>query len=194
MFHCRTFNKFFHNVIFLFTANIIFVKQFFMKTIAAVIILILFSMEIKSQEVLILAENETPGTGSLTEVSWLIGYWKGTGLGGDCEELWMPAVDNAMNGIFRFNKDGQIQFTEYMVLEESAGTITLKLKHFSRDLTPWEDKERWVSFPLVKLENDTAFFHGITFARNSDTLKIFLTIKGKDGSRIEEFSFIKTLL
>lgn len=161
-----------------------------MKIIATVI-LILFTMEIRSQEVLTLAENETPGSGSLSDISWLTGYWVGTGLGGDCEELWLPVADNTMNGIFRFLKEGQTQFSEYMILEEAEGTVSLKIKHFSRDLTAWEDKERWVTFPLVKIENNTAYFSGISFTRADDKLKIFLTIKGKDGSRIEEFNFSK---
>lgn len=162
-----------------------------MKIIATVI-LILISMEIKSQEVLTLAENETPGSGSLSDVTWLTGYWKGTGLGGNCEELWMPAADNTMNGIFRFLKDGQTQFSEYMILEEDKGTVILKIKHFSRDLTPWEEKEKWVTFPLVKVESEAVYFSGVTFERTGENLKIFLTIRGKDDSRIEEFNFYKT--
>ncbi len=37
---------------------------------------------------------------SIEDFSFLTGYWSGEGFGGDTEEMWMPAVDGKMFGIF----------------------------------------------------------------------------------------------
>lgn len=153
--------------------------------------LLLFVIAAQGQEVLKSEAGDAPGKGSLSELSWLTGYWKGTGLGGECDELWMPAADNSMTGIFRLIKDGTLNFSEYMILEESDSTVTLKLKHFGRDLSAWEEKEKWVTFNLIKIENMTAYFNGITYQRNGDELLIKLNLKSKDKEWTEEFRFTK---
>ncbi len=153
--------------------------------------LILFAAAAQGQEVLKSEAGEAPGKGSLSDLNWLTGYWKGTGLGGECDELWMPAADNSMIGIFRLMKDGKLNFSEYMIMEESEGTVTLKLKHFGRDLTPWEEKDKWVTFNLIKIEEKTAYFNGITYHRNGEELIIKLNLKSKDNEWTEEFRFTK---
>ena len=155
---------------------------------------ILFTIPSIAQEVLTLNDGEGPGKASLDQINWLVGYWKGTGLGGDCEELWLPAADNSMTGVFRFQSSGKINFTEYMFIEESGESLTVRLKHFGRDLTPWEEKEKWIEFKLVKLENQTAYFHGITYQRKNDQLYIWLNIKNNQKTWIEEFKLQKTTL
>ncbi len=159
------------------------------------IIILFFIMNLQtgySQEVLTLNEGESPAKANLSQFEWLTGYWTGTGLGGVCEELWLPHSDNSMHGIFKMSKDGEVQFSEYMILVEEAGTVTLKLKHFSRDLTPWEEKEKWVEFRLVKLEGETAFFSGLTYMRSGNDLSVSLRMRAKGKTWTEKFSFSKT--
>jgi len=164
-------------------------------TINKYIIPLLFFTNIISfshaQEVLNLEEGQMPGIGKLEQMDWLTGYWKGTGLGGDCDEIWMPATDNSMAGVFRFTNGGTIQFTEYMFIEQLGESLSIKLKHFNRDLSPWEEKDKWVEFKLVKIEGQTAYFNGLTYHRNKDELTISLTLKSKDKSWVEEFKFEK---
>lgn len=147
-----------------------------------------------AQEVLKLEEDQSPGIGTLDQLDWLVGYWKGTGLGGECDEIWMPASDNIMAGIFRFASEGKIQFSEYMAIEQQGEGLTLRLKHFNRDLSPWEEKEKWVEFKLVKIEGQTAYFNGLTYHRSGHTLTISLSLKSKDKSWVEEFRFEKVPL
>ena len=144
-----------------------------------------------AQEVLKLEEGQIPGKGTLDQMDWLTGYWKGTGLGGNCDEIWMPAIDNSMAGVFRFANNGKIQFTEYMFIEELGESLSLKLKHFNRDLSPWEEKDKWVEFKLVKIEGQTAYFNGLTYQRKDNVLTIKLSLKSKDKSSVEEFQFEK---
>ena len=162
------------------------------KFIFKIFILIIFMTSTsQGQEVLTLGEDGTPGSGSLADIAWMKGYWKGTGLGGTCDELWLPGSDSSMHGIFRLEKDGSIQFTEYMVMTESEGTLTLKLKHYSGDLTAWEEKDKWVEFRLVKLEDSTAYFSGLTYKRTGNELYVWLRLKSKEKTWIEEFRFVK---
>ncbi|WP_373497445.1 DUF6265 family protein [Aquiflexum sp.] len=169
-------------------------NQIHYKSIVIILIflsnLTLFSYT-QAQEVLKLEEGQTPGAGRLEQMDWLTGYWKGNGLGGECDEIWMPAIDNSMAGVFRFANEGEIQFTEYMVIEQQGESLAIKLKHFNRDLSPWEAKEDWVEFKLVKIEGQTAYFHGLTYHREEDTLIIRLSLKSKDKTWVEEFQFEK---
>jgi hypothetical protein len=156
------------------------------------LLILLYASSGFSQEVMRLKEGEPAGKGSLSELAWLAGYWKGSGLGGDCEELWLPPIDSTMYGIFRFAEAGTVQFTEYMVIEQQDSTLTVKIKHFSRDLTAWEEKENWTTFKFIKAEGQTAYFNGLTYHREQDKLTIRLQLKTKDGYKTEDFILGKT--
>ena len=142
-----------------------------------------------SQEVLNLSEDQSVGEGSLDQLSWLEGYWQGSGFGGICDEVWMPAMDNTMSGIFRYSKNDTLKFKEYLVIEEVDSSLVLKLKHFNRDLSPWEEKDEWTIFRLVKIEGQTAWFSGLTYHRDEDKLTIKLALNSGGETRIEEFVF-----
>ncbi|HAC14599.1 MAG TPA: hypothetical protein DCE78_01460 [Bacteroidetes bacterium] len=165
-----------------------------MKKIGLLLGLLAFSNAAWSQDVLKLGPDEAPGTASLEDVSWLQGYWTGTGLGGEVDELWMPAMDNSMIGVFRLMMNGQLIFSEYMFIEELNGTISVKLKHFNKDLTAWEEKEKWTEFKLVKVEGQKAWFSGLTYERNEDELTIKLNLTSQGVTRVESFNFKRTEL
>jgi hypothetical protein len=82
--------------------------------------------------------------------------------------------------------DGRIMFTEHMYLIEEEGSLVLRLKHFSADLTGWEEKDGMASFRLVEMEPGAAFFHGLTLRRDGkDGFLAAVRIKHKDGSTSE---------
>jgi hypothetical protein len=147
-----------------------------------------------AQEVETLKGGQSSGAGQLTDMAWLVGYWKGTGLGGECEELWMPKMDNGMHGVFRLQKEGKLVFTEYMVIEAVEQSLTVKIKHFGRGVVPWEDKEEWSVFRLVRMDGQSAFFDGITFKRSGDALHIFVNIENEGKVSVEKFTFKKAVL
>jgi|688.fasta_scaffold07456_17 hypothetical protein len=128
---------------------------------------------------------------NINQFNWLAAHWKGSGLGGQCDELWLPAIDNTMHGVFRFHMYNNIIFTEYMVLEKLEDNIYLKIKHFNKDLSPWEDKNDWTIFPFIKLEKEAAYFKGITFVRKQNELKIYLSMKKNEEVVIETFELFK---
>lgn len=161
------------------------------KSLAGLLIFI-SPLVLAGQDILRLSDSVKQGKGSLSQISWLAGYWTGTGLGGNCEELWMPSNDSSMHGIFRFATKGELNFTEYMVIEEKEGSLRVKIKHFGDGVKPWEEKERWVEFPLVKVDGQTAWFNGLTYMRKGDTLWIKLAMKSEGKSWVEEFVFRKS--
>jgi hypothetical protein len=131
---------------------------------------------------------EGPGpAATLADMRWLVGHWKGTGLGGVSEEMWSEPAGGAMMGMYRLITRDAVTFYEFLTLVEEQGSLALKLKHFNADLTGWEEKDKFVTFRLAKLTPTEAWFGGLTFRRVSDDrLDVFLALRGRDGGVREE--------
>jgi hypothetical protein len=111
-----------------------------------------------------LEEGAAQPAATMHDLSWLVGRWAGTGLGGTAEDIIAPASGGQMMGMFRSSKaDGSVSFYEFYVFAEKAGSLTLRLKHFSPMLASWEEKEEFVEFPLVAIEQHAAYFDGLTY-------------------------------
>ena len=123
---------------------------------------------------------------TLADMQWLVGRWKGTGLGGVSEEMWSEPAGGVMMGMYRLVLNGKPSFYEFIHLAEENGSFVMKLKHFNPDLTGWEEKDRFVTFRLLKLEPEAVYFGGLTFRRSGDRLQIFLALRDKDGKVREE--------
>jgi hypothetical protein len=123
-------------------------------------------------------------------LGWLAGSWYGTGLGGECEELWGKPRAGAILGAFRLWKDGKTVFTEHFVLVEENATLVLKLKHFDPGMRGWEEKDRFVTFPLVKSLEREARFDGITYRLvNDKEMHVYVAIENKE-KKVEEAKFV----
>jgi hypothetical protein len=138
-----------------------------------------------------LEKDQEPGKGQVSELAWLEGFWTGTGFGGDCEEVWMPALDGNMIGTFRFWSEGKLIFSEFMNIVQEGESFSLKLKHFNPDLTSWEEKEEWTTFRLVEVGENSVYFSGLTMKREGDEINLWLALT-EDGVRtIEELKYMK---
>jgi hypothetical protein len=80
------------------------------------------------------------------------------------------------------------------IIQESDSTLAVKLKHFSADLSPWEEKTDWTIFKLIKVENQTAYFSGMTYQRIKNKLVVKLSMHNKEKEWVEEFVFNKKRL
>lgn len=134
-----------------------------------------------------LAKGAAPPAASIGQLSWLSGNWEGEGLGGVSRELWAPPLADRMYGIFTLEKEGAVVFSETLLLIEESGTVSLKLKHFNPDFTGWEDKDGFVTFPLVRLGDHEAYFSGLTFRRQGESLSIYLVLSEDDVRTEHEF-------
>ena len=137
-----------------------------------------------------LAEGAGSPPAKVADLGWLSGYWQGEGLGGSCEEVWGKPNGDRMFGYFSLrNAKGHV-FSEAMMLVEEGGSLVLKLKHFDPAFQGWEEKADFVSFRLVKLGANEAFFHGLTLRRvGEDRLEIRLRLAEDGKSREESFVF-----
>ena len=136
-----------------------------------------------------LAYNDSLGgpPASIDDLAWLVGTWEGDGLGGANDEVWLPAADGAMVGIYRLVVDGVPVLYEFLAIREDEGTLVLDLKHFGPDLVGWEADDETVTFPLVSMTENAAYFGGLTYARDgSGGLRIWLAMRGSDGTVREE--------
>ncbi|MCH9648933.1 MAG: hypothetical protein K0U98_11895 [Deltaproteobacteria bacterium] len=142
-----------------------------------------------STHTLRLADGAASPAAKIGDVAWLTGYWRGPGLGGECEEIWSHPLDGRMFGTFVLAQEGKVAFSEAMVLVEEEESLVLKVKHFDPNFIGWEEKDGFVRFPLVHLEENVAYFSGLTLRRSGDSLTIHLVIhqKGKRGE--VEFHF-----
>ncbi len=138
-----------------------------------------------SENTLKLDEGKTGPQARIADVGWLAGYWRGPGLGGDCEEIWSLPAGDRMQGIFTLSREGGLVFSEAMTLVEEEGSLVLKVKHFTPEFVGWEEKADHVGFPLVKLGEGEAYFRGLTFRRKSPgELSIYIVLTSK-GERTE---------
>jgi len=124
-----------------------------------------------------------------SDLAWLAGYWRGESSLGMAEEVWMPPSDGTMVGAFKVVRDNKPYFYEFVEISQQDGRLAMRVKHFNPDLHGWEDKDEFVSFPLVKLGPHEAYFSGLTYKLTSPTtLQVYVAVKQEDG-RLEEIEF-----
>ncbi len=124
---------------------------------------------------------------SIDDFAFLTGYWTGTGLGGEAEEVWLPPVDGRMFGIFKLSGDGELSFTEFMEITQQDGEWVLRLKHFNPDFSGWEEKDAHVTFPLESVSPNQALFRGLTYKVTDGTdLEVTVRLNYSDGRTVVE--------
>jgi len=156
---------------------------------------LLFSISLKGQ---IWASEHVMSADSTIEISvdhtvediaWLSGYWVGTGLGGDVEELWSKPKNGKMICAFRFDDGEDLVFTEHVTMTNTDMGVSMLVKHFSADFTAWEEPAEFVEFPLIKLEGTSAYYNGCTIIRTDDHLDIYVMIDQDGQVSEEQFSY-----
>ncbi|NOR28504.1 MAG: hypothetical protein GQ540_08250 [Lutibacter sp.] len=159
-----------------------------MKNYSA-LLLLLVSTLIFSQNTLKLDSLKTPIKANIEEVSWISGHWEGTAFGGVTEEVWTSPLGGSMMGSFKLVVNNEVNFHELMTISEEDETLLLRIKHFSRDLKGWEEKDESEEFKLVKIEPNRVYFNNLTFEKISPSeLNIYVVFKDESGNE-EEVKF-----
>ena len=130
------------------------------------------------------AEPSKPKAAAVTlkDVAWIAGQWQGEAMGGKFEETWNPPFAGSLMGMFKFAKNGKVEFYELLTIIEKDGTLLLRLKHFDKHLVGWEEKDKSVEFPFVRLEKNQVVFDGLRFKKiDKSTMEIFVKIKQGTG-------------
>lgn len=133
-----------------------------------------------------LDEGQSSPAATIEDIAWLAGAWTGEAFGGVAEETWNPPSAGTMVGLFKLMHDDQPSMYEIQLLVQEEGSLVWKVKHFNADFSAWEDKPDFVSFPLVKVTEDGAWFEGLTLERDGpDRLNVYLVLT-HDGETSEE--------
>lgn len=121
------------------------------------------------------------------DFAFLAGMWRGTGFGGESEEIWMPPSNGRVFGIFTQSNDGALVFSEYMEISEQEDGWVLRLKHFNPDFSGWEEKTDYVTFRLQSVDKNKAVFGGLSYEVVEDKLTVSLRLQQDDGSITTEY-------
>lgn len=144
-----------------------------------------WAAEPRTEHTFSLGEGEERPAATLGDAAWLAGSWGGTAFGKRFEEHWNPPSAGSMVGLFKVFDDEGVSFYEIMLLTVDEGTLSLKVKHFNADFTAWEEKEKFVDFRLVKLDDDALHFAGLSFYRRDEN-NIDAYIVLKNGEEVSE--------
>lgn len=135
-----------------------------------------------TEHTLLLDEGGTGPPATIEDVAWLAGYWEGEGFGGRFEDVWSAPSAGTMMGMFKVIQGGAPSFYELQLIVEREGSLAWLVKHFSDDFVGWEERSGHVTFPLVRLTDDTAYFSGLTVRRvNADELTMYLVMERESG-------------
>jgi hypothetical protein len=128
---------------------------------------------------------------SIDDAAWLVGSWEGELFGGFAEEEWSDPVDGAMMGMFRHMKGDKISFYEFFILiEDPEHGLVLRLKHFNADLTGWEEKAKFVEFPLIEAKENELVFDGLVMRlADPNTIEVKLQLDQGAGVQTVEFEY-----
>ncbi|HMO14457.1 MAG TPA: DUF6265 family protein [Pirellulaceae bacterium] len=143
-----------------------------------------------TENTLQLDEGAEPASADLKAFSWLIGRWIGEGLGGECEEVFLPIWNNSMTGTFRLFQQNQLVFSEYFSLMKTDDEgVILGLKHFHPNMVSWEEKDAMAKFRLIQVENNTAYFSGLTYKLSDEgELRVWVALRNNEGD-VDEATF-----
>lgn len=144
----------------------------------------------KTEHTFKLDDAESRPAASLEDVSWLVGSWSGEAFGSTFEEVWNPPSAGSMLGMWKLLDDDEVVFYELMLLVEEEGSLSLKVKHFNADFTAWEDRQDYVRFRLVKLDENAVQFSGLSFYRiDDDEIHAFITLRHEGTVREEKLVY-----
>jgi len=134
-----------------------------------------------------LAKDQAMGKGQLKDVAWLVGSWQGNAFGSQFEEVWNPASAGSMMGMWKlYDEEKGVSFYELMILKEEDQGLVLLVKHFSADFTAWEEKNDFIKFRLVKVEEQAVHFSGLSFYQNGENqIDGYIVMNHKDGKKTE---------
>jgi len=137
-----------------------------------------------------LADGEAPANVALDDVAWLAGNWRGGAFGKTFEAVWNLPSAGSMVGLFKLVDGDQVDFYELLTIAEIDGRLGLRVKHFARDFTAWEEKDDFVFFELLGSEPDAAHFSGISFyRRSSECMDAFIVFRRTDGVSEEKLTY-----
>lgn len=131
---------------------------------------------------------------TIQQVAFIAGQWTGTLGDRHIEQHWMTPIGTSMVAAYRNVQGTEPKLYELLVIEQEAGGLVLRIKHFApgQGLAGRQPQGESVNHRLVKVEGQTAVFEGtgenparVTFTRKSaDALDIVVS-RLRDGKIVD---------
>jgi len=141
------------------------------------------------------APKTETATVTVKDLAWMSGRWLRKQGKDDLEETWSPPLGDTAMGMFRWNRDGKTWMYELMSIETEDSGLVFHLRHFGKQLKPWEEDEP-LTYPLKSLKpNEVVFEHPtesdpkrFVYRREGD--RLFVRLEPEDAAaKVDEFEF-----
>jgi len=104
--------------------------------------------------------GETAACG-LSDLAWMAGSWRDSGGASSSEERWIVGPDGILIGSSWVMSPGKPPFIEAMTISSDENGISLRLRHFSRNLThAMEERDAPMLFILKSCADESVLFDG----------------------------------
>ncbi|GAB3980204.1 hypothetical protein GCM10028806_47240 [Spirosoma terrae] len=123
----------------------------------------------------LLSVNAQSKTGTLTDMSFLEGHWRGTFNGGPIDAVWIaPAGDN-LTGFIRMMKDNKVTMYEMLIFEQTDNGPIALVKHFKPGLIGQEEKDKQDRYKFLEAKKDYALYE-----KEDGSIRIIYEKRSKD--------------
>lgn len=160
-------------------------------TLFLMLVLTTYSNDVEAQDSASVddAKMTSSPSAKISEVAWIAGHWKGEAFGGRFEETWNPPFGGSMMGMFKLVNKDSIGFYELLTIVEHEGSLLLRLKHFDKKLVGWEEKDKSIEFPLLRVSKTEAVFNGLIF-KKIDKNEMHILVKINQNGETNEITFV----
>lgn len=133
--------------------------------------------------------EETTATPTVAALAWMTGIWAGPVGAGELEENWTTPKDGAIQAVVRMTGDGKTSMVELIVIEEEAGSLTLRLQQWDPGFKPRTPAP--AAMKLVDFGDNTVAFEAMSeaeiaklrYTRSGDSFTI--TIENAAGATVD---------
>ena len=101
---------------------------------------------------------QTATTGSLKDINFLDGRWKGNYNGGTIEASWTAPEGDNIVGFIRMVKDGKATLYELFAFEQTEKGPVAHVKHFKPGMISLEEKEVSDTYNFIEAKKNEALF------------------------------------
>lgn len=129
---------------------------------------------------------------SIEALEFMVGHWKGEGLGGDVEESWLAPRNGNMVGVFRLSgPDRGLIVMEPLIIEQTKESVDFRFRHFGPGMKAWEPSDGPLTFRLVEVAAGRAVFDApdraqapgrMVYTVDGDRMRVDVSSVHADGS------------
>lgn len=96
--------------------------------------------------------------GSLSDVAFMEGRWRGTFNGGPIDAAWAAPQGDNLAGFMRMMKDNKVTMYEMLIFEQTEQGPIVLVKHFKPGLIGSEEKDQSDRYSFIEAKKNQALF------------------------------------